>query len=102
MSPEAPRLETPCQVKSGTVVSHDATRPCRDNTRRPGCGTPVATAPPRTVSRVQACVATNRDILLRPGLGEGRNTVLKRGRCASLLCGAVRDRSSSPLSQIGG
>ncbi len=32
MSAEAPRLETPCQVKPVTVVSHDATRPCRDNT----------------------------------------------------------------------
>jgi hypothetical protein len=25
---EAPRLETPCQVESGTVVSRHATRPC--------------------------------------------------------------------------
>jgi hypothetical protein len=32
MSAEAPRLETPCHAGSGTVVSHDATRPCRDNT----------------------------------------------------------------------
>lgn len=32
MSAEAPRLDTPCQVKPVTVVSHDATRPCRDNT----------------------------------------------------------------------
>ena len=35
MSAEAPRLEPPCQVKSGTVVSHDATRPCQEISRRP-------------------------------------------------------------------
>ena len=96
MSAEAPRLETPCQLKPVTVVSHDAARPCRDNTRRPsgGCGTPVATAPPRTVSRVQARVATNRDILLRPGVGEGRNNVLKRVGYASLVSESAHDRDS--------
>jgi hypothetical protein len=47
-----------------------------------GCGTPMATAPPRKVSRVQVGVATDWDILLRPDVGEGRNNVLRRGRCA--------------------
>lgn len=32
---EAPRWETPCHVKSGTVVSRVATRPCGDNCLRP-------------------------------------------------------------------
>jgi|CXWL01.1.fsa_nt_gi hypothetical protein len=32
---DAPRPETPCQVDSGTVVSHNATRPCQENSRRP-------------------------------------------------------------------
>lgn len=84
------------------VARCDSTVPRQYPSPVRGCGTPVATAPPRTVSRVQARVATNRDILLRPGLGEGHNNVLKRGRCASLLCGAVRHRSSSSLSQAGG
>jgi len=38
MSAEAPRLETPCQVKSGTVVLPNATRPCQGNSRRPTRG----------------------------------------------------------------
>jgi|CXWL01.1.fsa_nt_gi hypothetical protein len=85
MSAEAPRLETPCQVESGTVLSHDATRPCRDNTRRPlrGVATPVATAPPRTMSRVQTCVATDSEDVLHLRVGEGRDRMVKRGRCAS-------------------
>lgn len=56
-----------------------------------GCGTPVATAPPRTMSRLQSCVATDREILLRPYVGEGRNNVFRSGRCANPLCEAVQD-----------
>ena len=47
-----------------------------------GCGTPMATAPSRTMSRWQPCLATDREILLRPDVGEGRNNVLKRSWCA--------------------
>lgn len=47
-----------------------------------GCGTPMATAPSRTMSRLQPCFATDREILLRPDVGEGRNNVLKRNWCA--------------------
>jgi hypothetical protein len=44
---------------------------------------PVATAPPRTVSRLQPFVATDSEGLLRPSVGEGRNMMLRRG------CGLV-------------
>ena len=36
-----------------------------------GCGTPVAAAPPRTVSRLQSCVVTDWEILLRPAWVRG-------------------------------
>lgn len=32
---DAPRPETPCHMGSGTVVSHNATRPCQEISRRP-------------------------------------------------------------------
>jgi hypothetical protein len=38
----------------------------------------------QAVSRLQPRVATVAEILLRPGVSEGRNTVLRRSRCASL------------------
>lgn len=44
------------------------------------------------MSRLQPCVATNREIHLRPGVGEGRNKVLKRGCYASLVSESVHDR----------
>ena len=56
----------------------------------------AATAPPRTVSRVQPCVATEWKILLRPDVDEGRNNVLKRSWCAVqrlsplIVCSALR------------
>jgi len=93
---EAPRQETPCQVESGTVVSHTATRPCGENIRaHQGCGTPVATAPPRTVSRLQPRVATDSEDVLRPGVGEGRNNMLGRGRCTRPVSESVHDRDGS-------
>jgi hypothetical protein len=60
-----------------------------------GCGAPVATAPPRSVSRVQSCMATYSECLLRPRVGEGRDTMLRRGRCASLVSEAVHGRLGS-------
>lgn len=57
-----------------------------------GCGTPVATAPPRTVSRVQSGEATDYEILLRPDVGEGRNRMLRRGCCASSVSESVHGR----------
>lgn len=52
------------------------------------CGTPVATAPPRTVSRMQSCVATDSEGLLRPCVGEGaQHDVEKRLVCESDVCG---------------
>ena len=56
----------------------------------------MATAPPRTVSRVQPFVATDWDILLRPGVGEGRNTMLRRGRCACQCLSPFRIGSAVP------
>jgi len=43
------------------------------------------------VSRVQSLVATDWEILLRPRVGEGRNNVLRRGRCVGPVCEAVQD-----------
>ena len=60
-------------------------------------GTPVATAPPRTLSRVEPCVATDSEGLLRPRLGEGRNTMLRRGWCVSPVPVAVHDRFGSSV-----
>jgi len=48
-----------------------------------GCGTFKATAPPRTMSRVQTCVATDSEDVLHLRVGEGRDRMVKRGRCAS-------------------
>ncbi len=79
----ASRDAVPGEVWHRRVARCDATMPRQYPSPVRGCGTPVATAPPRTVSRVQACVATDWGILLRPGVGEGRNTMVKRGRCAS-------------------
>lgn len=64
---EAPRLETPCQVKSGTVVSRHATRPCRENSRRPLRGVVRrGNRATETVSRLQPIVGTNSENVLRP------------------------------------
>ena len=53
----------------------------------------MATAPPRTVSRLQSCVATDWEILLRPGVGEGRNNLLtKRSVRKSAVCEAIHGR----------
>lgn len=60
-----------------------------------GCGTPAATAPSRTMSRLQSCVATDREILLRLGVDDGRNTMLRKGRCASPVSESVQGRLSS-------
>ncbi len=73
---EAPRPETPCHVES--APSCRATRLDRASPIR-GCGTPVATAPPRTVSRLQPFVATDPEDVLRPCVGEGATPVCGRG-----------------------
>ncbi len=44
------------------------------------------------MSRLQPHVATNREIQLRPGVGEGRNNVLERGRHASPMSESVQAR----------
>ncbi len=44
------------------------------------------------MSRLQPRVATHWDILLRPRVGEGRNTMLRRGRCASSVSESVHGR----------
>lgn len=80
------------RARWGSAPSSRATRP--DRAKRTaavinGCGTPVATASPRMMSRLQSCVATDREILLHPDVGEGRNYMLRRGRCASPRCVAV-------------
>jgi len=56
------------------------------------------------MSRLQPRVATNREIQLRPGVGEGRNNVLKRGCYASLVSESVdeRDGSSGRIEEQNG
>ena len=85
MSAEAPRLETPCQVESGTVLSRDATRPCKANSHRPLTGV-ARPWQPRHRGGCHACSRVWPQIQMMcgaPSLGEGRNTMLRRGRCAS-------------------
>jgi len=74
------------------VAPRDSTVPREQPSPSKGCGTPVATAPPRTMSCLQPCVATNWEILLRPDVCEGRNTMLRRGRCASSVSESVHGR----------
>ena len=85
----------PGGVRHRRVAQRDPTVPIEPPSPIKGCGTPVATAPSRTMSRLQSCVATNREIQLRPGVGEGRNTVLTRGCYASLVSESVHDRGGS-------
>ena len=68
----------PGGVTHRRVAPRDSTVPREQPSPIKVCGTPVATAPPRTMSRLQSGVATDYEILLRPGVGEGRNNVLKR------------------------
>ena len=84
-------------LESGTVVSRHATRPCQESSHRflRGVATPVATAPSRMMSLVQSCVAKDWEILLRPGVREGRNNVLKRSWCASPVFESVQNRFGS-------
>ena len=92
---EAPRLKTPCQLGAPSLRGARPDRAESTSVAIRGCGTPKATALPRTVSRVQSCVATDSDILLRPCVSEGRNTVLRRGRCASPVFESVHGRLGS-------
>jgi hypothetical protein len=80
-----------------TVVSRNATRPCQENSRRPlrSVARSWATAPSLTMSRLQSCVATDSEDVLRPGVTEGRNTILRRGRCASPVSESVHDRNGA-------
>ncbi len=82
----------PGGVTHRRVAQCDSTVPREQLSPTKGCSRPVATAPPRTVSRLQPCVATERKILLRPGVGEGRNTTLRRGWCVSPVSESVHGR----------
>ena len=62
----------------------------------------MATAPPRTVSRLQSGVATDWEILLRPDVGEGRNTMLRRGWCGRLVFESVQNRFGSLRGAMSG
>lgn len=73
----------------------DSTVPREQPSLIMGCGTPVAIAPPRTMSRLQPCVATEWEILLRPDVGEERNRMLRRGCCASSVSESVHGRFGS-------
>ena len=85
----------PGGIRRRRVAQCDSTVPREQPSPIGGCGTPVATAPPRTMSRLQSCVATDREILLRPDVGEGRNNALRRGQCANPQCEAVHGRFGS-------
>jgi len=79
----------PSGVRHRRVAQSDSTVPRDEPSPIKGRGTPVATAPSRTVSRVQSRVGTDWEILLRPDVGEGRYNVFRGGRCADQLCQAV-------------
>lgn len=82
----------PHGIRHRRVAQCDSTVPRDQPSPIKGCGTPVATAPPETVSRVQSCVATDWEILLRPCVSEGRNTMLRRGWWASPVSESVHGR----------
>src|SRR5574337_1810786 len=54
------------------------------------------------MSRLQSCVATDWEILLRPRVGEGRNTMVRRGWCANPVSDSVHDRFGSFPEDRGG
>ena len=91
---EAPRPETPCHVGSGTVVSRNATRPCQKNKRRPSRSV-ARPWQPRHRERCHACSRAWPQIQkmgCAPVVGEGRNTMLRRGRFASPMSESVHGR----------
>jgi hypothetical protein len=82
----------PGGLRHGRVAQCDSTVPRDQSSPTRGCGRPVATAPPQTVSRLQPRFAPDGEILLRPGVGEGRNNMLKRSWCASPVFESVHAR----------
>jgi hypothetical protein len=85
----------PGGVQHRRVARPDSTVPREQPSPIKGCSTPVATVLPRTLSRLQPFVATGWEILLRPGVREGRNNVLKRSWCASPVFESVQNRFGS-------
>ena len=85
----------PRGVEHRRVARRDSTVRRQEPSPIRGCGTPVATAPPRTVSRLQPFVATDSEGLLRPRLGDGRNTMLRSSWCASPMFESVHGRLGS-------
>ena len=57
----APRPETPCQVESGTVVSHNATRPCPEHSRR---SLGDVAAPTEVIDHVEKPIQEQRVVLI--------------------------------------
>ena len=81
-----------------TVVSRNVARPCGEHIRGPlGVWHARSNRATETVSRMQSCVATDSERLLRPRLGEGRKTMLTRGWCVSPVPVAVHDRFGSSV-----
>ncbi len=82
-------------VRHRRVAPRDPT--CGDNSRRPSrrCGTPKVTAHPDDAA--PAVVRDHRleDSVAAPSIGEGRNTVLRRGRYASQASEPVHNRDGS-------
>ena len=85
----------PGGVRPRRVAQSDSTVPREQPSPIKGCSTPVATVLPRTLSRLQPFVATGWEILLRPGVREGRNNVLKRSWCARPVFECVQNRFGS-------
>ncbi len=82
----------PGGVRHRRVASRDSTVPREHPSHIKGCGAPVATAPSRTMSRLQPRVATDSEDGLRPVVGEGRNPMLRGGCCASSVSESVHSR----------
>ncbi len=85
----------PGRVRHRRIAQCDSTVPREQPLHIKGCGTTVATAPPQAVSRLQPRFAPDGEILLRPGVGEGRNNVMKRSWFASSVFESVQNRFGS-------
>lgn len=60
-----------------------------------GVATPVATAPPRTMLRVQACVATDSEDVLHLRVGEGRDRNGEKRSVRELVSESTHGRDGS-------
>jgi hypothetical protein len=76
-------------------VLRETTRPCGNHMRCPSRVWHARSNRATADDVAPAVVTTDSVDVLRPRMGEGRNTVLRRGRYASLVSESVQDREGS-------